>query len=116
MEHYLKDQERLKFVDSAEQLERVFLHEAARKVKKDATISILNRVFEVPQPFIGQSIKVRFDPEDLSKAFVQTGEPPVLTPVYPVRPVDNSKVIRKQNMRREIYFTTLYGRGETGDV
>lgn len=110
MERYLKDQERLSFVKSAEQLEKVFLHEAVRKVKKDATISILNRVFEVPQPLIGQSIKVRFDPEDLLKAFVQTGEG--LTPVYPVRPVDNSKIIRKQNIRREIDFATLYG-GET---
>jgi len=115
MERYLKDQGRLKFVESQELLERVFLHEVNRKVKKDATISILNRVFEVPQPFIGQSIKVRFDPEDLSKVFVQTGEPPVLTPVYPVRPVDNSKVIRKQNVRREIDFATLYG-GEKDDV
>ena len=115
MERYFKDQERLKFVESTEQLERVFLHEAARKVKKDATISVLNRVFEVPQPFIGQSIKVRFDPEDLSKVFVQTGEPPVLTPVYPVRPVDNSRVVRQQNVKREIDFATLYG-GEKNDL
>lgn len=115
MERYLKDQAKLKFVESTEHLERVFLHEAVRKVKKDATISISNQIFEVPQPFIGQSIKVRFDPEDLSKVFVQTGEPPVLTPVYPVRPVDNSKVVRKQNIKREIDFATLYG-GEKNDL
>lgn len=109
LERYLKDKDRLRFVTSSESLERVFLHEVIRKVKKDATIALSNRVYEVPQMLIGQSVKVRFDPEDPSKAFVQAGEPPSLVPVYPVRAVDNSKIIRRQNQRRQIDYAALYG-------
>lgn len=115
MERYLKDSSRLRFVPSVESLERVFLHEAIRKVKKDATISLLNRVYEVPQPLIGQSVSVRFDPEDTSKVYVKMGEPPSLVAVYPVRPVDNSKIIRRQNQRRAIDYSSLYGGGERKD-
>jgi len=115
MDRYLKDKERFKFVSSQEYLERVFLHEAIRKVKKDATISLLNKVYEVPQSLIGQAVTVRFDPEDLSKVYVKEGEPPSLLTVYPVQPVDNSKIIRRQNYRRQIDYAALYG-GEKGDV
>jgi len=108
MERYLKDQDHLRFVSCPESLEQVFLHEANRKVKKDATISLLNRVYEVPQSLIGQSVKVRFDLEDLSKVFVQTGEPPELLTVHPVRLVENSRIIRKQNQRPKIDFSALY--------
>lgn len=111
LERYLKDKDRLRFVTSPESLERVFLHEVIRKVKKDATIALSNRVYEVPQALIGQSVKVRFDPEDPSKAFVQAGEPPSFVAVYPVRAVDNSKIIRRQNQRRQIDYAALYGGG-----
>ncbi len=111
MERYLKDQNKLKFITSKESLEQVFLNEANRKVKKDATISLLNRVYEVPQSFIGQSVKVRFDVEDLSKVFLQTQASDLIT-VYPVQPVDNSKIIRKQNQKPKIDFASLYGGGE----
>jgi len=112
MDRYLKDKEHFRFVSSAESLDRVFLHEAIRKVKKDATISLLNRVYEVPQPLIGQSVTVRFDPEDSSRAYIKLGEPPSLLTVYPVRPVDNSRIIRRQNQRQQIDFQALFGGGD----
>lgn len=116
MDRYLKDKDRFRFVSSPEYLERVFLHEVIRKAKKDATIALLNRVYEVPQSLIGQSVTVRFDPEDLSKIYVKVGEPPSLLMVYPVRPVDNSKIIRRQNQRRQIDYQSLYGGGEPNDL
>lgn len=115
-ERFLKDKDRLRFVSSMEHLEKVFLHEASRKVKKDATISLLNKVFEVPQALIDQTITVRFDSEDLSKVYVKVGEPPSLLTVYPVRPIDNSRIIRKQNQRQQIDFVSLYGGGDCGDL
>ncbi|MBS3887421.1 MAG: DDE-type integrase/transposase/recombinase [Dethiobacter sp.] len=115
MERFLRDKDRFRFVDSIEHLEKVFLHEASRKVKKDATISLLNKVFEVPQALIDQTITVRFDPDDLSKVYVKVGEPPSLLTIYPVRPIDNSRIIRKQNQRQQIDFVSLYGGGDSND-
>ena len=108
LERYLQDTERLKFVASPEKIDQVFLHEALRKVKKDATIALLSQVYEVPQILIGQSVAVRYDPEDLSRAQVKIGEPPSLITVYPVRPIDNSRIIRKQNQKESIDYTSLY--------
>ncbi|MGI6597399.1 MAG: DDE-type integrase/transposase/recombinase [bacterium] len=116
MDRYLKDKDRLSFVSSVENLERVFLHEVKRKVKKDATIALLNRVYEVPQVYMGQSVTVRFDPEDLSKVFLKIEDPPSLLTVYPVRPVDNAKIIRRQNQRPRIDYTALYGGGASDDL
>ncbi|MEW6663135.1 MAG: Mu transposase C-terminal domain-containing protein [Bacillota bacterium] len=112
MDRYLKDKHLFRFVSSTESLEQVFLHEAIRKVKKDATIALLKQVYEVPQSLIGQSITVRYDPEDSSKAYVKVGETSSLVTVYPVKPVDNSRIIRRQNERQQIDYALLYGGGE----
>lgn len=112
MERYLKDKEHFRFVSSVEILEKVFLREAMRKVNKDATFSLLKQVYEVPQVLIGQSIVVRYDPEDLSKSYVKVQDSDELLTVYPVRPVDNSKIVRRQNERRQIDYAALYGGGE----
>src|SRR5690554_57534 len=109
MERYLKDKDRFRFVSSPDYLDRVFLREVVRKVNRDATISVMKKVFEVPQVFIGRSVKVRFDPENLSCVFLKSPDSSSLLTVYPVRPVDNAKIIRKQNQRKEIDFVSLYG-------
>jgi transposase InsO family protein len=111
MERYLKDQSFFRFVSSKALLEQVFLHELVRKVNNDATIVLFKQVYEVPQNLIGQSVTIRFDPEDLAKVFLKTGQPEVLVPVYPVQAIDNSRMIRKQNQKQEIDFATLYGAG-----
>ena len=111
MERYLKDRNFFRFVSSKALLERVFLHELIRKVNNDATIVLFKQVYEVPQNLIGQSVTIRFDPEDLAKVFLKTGEPDIYVPVYPVQAIDNSRIIRKQNQKQEIDFATLYGAG-----
>lgn len=111
MERFLLDKDKLRYVPSKELLEQVFLHEATRKVKKDATISLLKKVFEVPQSLIGQSITVRFDPEDDSKAYIPLGNPASMVTIYPVRPIDNSRIVRMQNQRPPIDYSGLYGGG-----
>ncbi|MDK2894344.1 MAG: putative transposase [Moorella sp. (in: firmicutes)] len=112
MERYLEDKDKLRFVASPESLEQVFLHEVTRKVKKDATIALNKQVYEVPQALIGRSITVRYDPDDPSKAFVKVGEPPSLVTVYQVRPVDNARIIRRQNAPPQIDYAALYGGGD----
>ena len=111
MERYLKDKNCFRFVSSKELLDQIFLYEITRRVNNDATIVLFKKVYEVPQNLIKQLVTVRFDPDDLSKVFLKTGEPPVLVPVYPVQAIDNSKIIRKQNQKREIDFASLYGGG-----
>lgn len=81
MERFLLDKDKLRYVSSEESLGQVFLHEATRKVKKDATISLAKKVFEVPQSLVEQSVTVRFDPEDDAKAYVSLGNPHSLVPV-----------------------------------
>jgi len=110
LDRYLQDKERLRFITSPEKLSQVFLYETVRRVKKDATIALLNQVYEVPQGLIGQSVTVRYDPEDLTKTLVKTEGG--LVAVYPVRPVDNSRIIRKQNQKPGIDYASLYGGGD----
>jgi len=110
LSRYLQDQNYPRFISAKDNLDEIFLAEAVRKVNNDATITLNHRIFEVPQNFIGQSVTVRFDPEDLSKVYLKAGDPPVNFTVYPLRAVDNSKIIRKQNQqKREIDFCGLFG-------
>ncbi|MBE3572832.1 MAG: Mu transposase C-terminal domain-containing protein [Moorella humiferrea] len=64
-------------------------------MKKDAPLALNKQAYEVPQALIGHSITVRYDPDDPSKAYVKVGEPPSLVTVYPMRPVDNARIIRR---------------------
>jgi hypothetical protein len=109
MLRYRKDAERFRFVSSKDALEQVFLREIVRKVNLDATIVLAKQVYEVPQRFIGQSIAVRFDAEDLSRVFLKPDDSSALLPVFPVRVVDNSRMRRKQNQKQQIDFATLFG-------
>ena len=109
MKRYLKDKERFRFIRKKELLDQIFLHEIMRRVNRDATIALLKKVYEVPQKFIGQQVTVQYDPEDLSRVYVKDLTFPEPVMVYPVRAVDNSKIPRKQNLRRQVDFTRLYG-------
>lgn len=113
MLRYRKDAEGFRFVASKDALEQIFLRETVRKVNQDATITLAKRVYEVPQRFIGQSVIVRFDAEDLSRVFLKPSDASDLIPVFTVRAVDNSRMRRKQNQKQSIEFTTLFG-GESG--
>ena len=114
MDRFLRDKQLFKFVSSPEVLDNVFLREANRKVNKDATIALLNKVFEVPQSLISQSITVRYDPENLSEVYVKMPDTQTLLSVFPVQSVDNSKLIRRQNEKRSIDFAELFsGRDES---
>lgn len=109
MARYRRDTERFRFVSSKDLLEQIFLREVSRKVNLDSTIVLFKHVYEVPQRFIGQSVTVRFDSEDLSRVFLKSDDSSDLVPVFPVKSVDNSKMPRKQNQKLQINFATLFG-------
>ena len=47
---------------SAQELQRLFLLRITRRVRKDATFSLHNRLWEVPPALRGQQITIRYDP------------------------------------------------------
>lgn len=61
LDMYLSQASRVRMVDDPTTLDPLFLKREYRKVKHDGTISVNNRLYEVPPRFIGQRIEVRFD-------------------------------------------------------
>lgn len=61
-ERYMKDYNRIKFVNK-EELDCVFLNRITRTVNKTALVSVENRKYEVGQEFIGiKQLELRYDP------------------------------------------------------
>lgn len=98
----------IKFITSVNQLDYAFLHREQRRVNKDSTISLNKILFEVPQKYIGDRIKIRFSPLDLSKAYIFNNNEEMTEIIFPVKKIDNSKIKRSElrftNMEKE--YTT----------
>ncbi|HZK70155.1 MAG TPA: DDE-type integrase/transposase/recombinase [Clostridia bacterium] len=97
-ERYLKDFDRIKFLEP-EVLEERFLHRITRKVTPTATISLFNTIYEVPQQYIGRNINLRFYPENMEEVYLYedlSGKR--LHVCYPLKKIDNSKRKRKANI------------------
>jgi len=97
IDKYTQHIDRFRFVPSKQELDFIFLYRVTRKVKNDATITILNTLFEVPSKYIGEQIKVRYDPTQLDKAYIFDDNGNCIETVYPVSKIDNSKVIRSKD-------------------
>ena len=93
---YKKDYEKIKFIDSKEELEKIFLHVEEKAVALDSTIRLKGELFEVPQKYIKHRILVKFNPEDLSKAYVYDAKDKTLEEIKPVDKITNSKLKRKE--------------------
>lgn len=93
-ERFLQDQARLRRLPS-ETIEQNFLHRVERRVAADSTIQINKHVFEVHHRLIGQRIKVRYLPTDLSTAYLYTAEGKCEGQIYLVRKIDNSRIKRQ---------------------
>jgi len=97
-ERYLKDFDGIKFVEKSALLES-FLHRITRKVTPTATISLFNISYEVPQQYIGRTITLRYQPEDLSEVYLyDETKGKRLSCVKPVRKLDNAKRKRRANI------------------
>jgi len=94
IDKYIQNIDRIRFVASKQELDYIFLYRVERRVKNDATIPILTSNFEVPIKYIGERIKVRYDPTSLDKAYIFDDNGSCLYTIYPVNKVDNSKIIR----------------------
>lgn len=94
IDKYIEHIDRIRFVPSKQELDFMFLYRVTRKVKNDATIPILNIVFEVPSKYIGEQVKVRYDPTSLDKAYIFDDRGNCSDTIYPLNKIDNSKIIR----------------------
>jgi len=65
-----------------------------RKVKHDGTISIQNKLFEVPQKYIGRRIEVRFNKD---KVYIYENGLPI-DEAKPVNFADNAHVKRERTL------------------
>jgi len=84
------------------------MNRIVRKVKNDATLSMLNKQFDAPMQFMRQSVEVRFLPDRLENAYIyDCGKR------FPLKLTDkqaNSKV------KRENWPTVDYSRGAHAGV
>lgn len=90
----------VRMVSDPAALEPLFWKREWRKVKSDATISLQNRLFEVPLQLIGQKIEIRFDPATLEIVHIFEDD----RPMYVAKPVsfqDNAKMKRQHKVEKE---------------
>lgn len=78
-------------------IDESFLHRITRKVRNDRTIKLDNNYYEVPFKYVGKTIEIRYNPNDLSEMNVfldnQKQEKCTL-----VNKISNSKVKRKNTI------------------
>jgi len=70
MDRFMATRSHIRSAQSNEWLDECFMHRVIRKVRNDSTLSVLNTSFDAPQQFIGQSVEVRYLPDDLENAYV----------------------------------------------
>jgi len=65
-DHLLADAHEIRPVPRNKQLDEIFLHRATRKVRKDGTVRWRGGYVEVRAELSGESVELRFDPQDAS--------------------------------------------------
>ena len=70
MDRFLATRGQIRIPQSQEWLDDCFMNRALRKVRNDATISLLKMQFDAPMQFIRQTVEVRFLPDRLSDAYI----------------------------------------------
>jgi hypothetical protein len=79
-----------------------------RKVRNDATLSLLNIQFDAPMQFIRQTVEVRFLPDRLSEAYIYDNGGH-----FPLKVTDKQANSRA---KREEWPSVDYSRGGAADV
>lgn len=78
-------------------IDEAFLHRTNRKVRNDRTIKIDNNYYEVHFKYVGQTIEIRYNPNDLSEMYVFENNKK-LEKCSLVDKVSNSKIKRKTSI------------------
>ena len=86
-----RDIEHIRLLPPATDLRRLYFHRLDRKVRRDFSFLLHNRLYEAPPHLAGQTIEVRFDPLDASQVEIWFQEKLEAT-ARPVDPVVNGQL------------------------
>ena len=90
---WFKDVNKIKKIDN-NLIDTYFLHTAYPRIRYDAIAYIKGYEFEVNMKYIGKKIIVKYNPEDMTKAWIYE-ENKSIEEIKLVNKIDNSKVKRK---------------------
>ena len=93
LDRWMRLSEGIRSLPADVDLEELFLSETTRRVAKDGTLSVKGRRFEAGPLFIGQKVRVRFDPRDLRRVLV-SGEGARAVAAFPVD-LDGNRRVRR---------------------
>ena len=104
-ERYQATKEHVRLPRSREWLEESFLNRVTRKVRKDATVPIDCRSYDVPMQFISQKVEIRYLPDDMDSAFILSeGEH------FPIRATDKNENCRtRRETATPVDYTKIGG-------
>ena len=95
-ERWHKEYKLVTFLDN-DFIEECFLHRTFNKVRRDRTIKFRNEYYEVPFKYVGQTIELRYDPNNLNKLYLYEDNKKI-EDILKVDKVANSKVKRKDGI------------------
>ena len=104
MERYLKSKDTIKAPASREWLDECFLNRVKRHVKRDATVSIDKISYDAPMQFIGQTVEIRYEPNDMATAFILYEDRH-----YPVRRTNRVENCHTKRNNVEIDYSKIGG-------
>jgi len=93
IDRYTAADKHVRIPPSPEWLNEAFMHRVTRKVSNDATIRCKPHLFDAPRQFIGQTVEVRFLPDQWEGAYIYYEDNR-----YPLKITDkNENAITKRN-------------------
>lgn len=70
LDRYEASKEHPRKPESRQWLDDCFYNRITRKVRKDSTVTIDGVCYDVPMQFISAKVDIRFQPDDMSSAFI----------------------------------------------
>ena len=111
-DRYEASKDSIRIPGSTEWLDLCFLNRISRKVKKDATVTIDGTLYDVPMQFIGETVEVRYRPDDMASAVVYDNGKE-----YPIRLTNKNENCRtKRNNPVSIDYAKINGEAEDASI
>jgi transposase InsO family protein len=97
LDMYMAQIDRVRHISDPVALDFIFWHRLTRKVRNDGTITINNKLFQVPLRYVGLRIEVRYDSNPPKEVFIFEGDVSICH-AEPVHLHDNAHVRRSRDI------------------